>query len=126
MGADVDGGKAHQHEEGGDEGHEPAAVRANGQEQQDERHADMTAGEGGGGDDDAQTAPDPDPVITGNVDGNEVVDSGDVTYLVNHLLGQTPDNFVIEAADVNGDGEVDIADVAALTAAIMEQMGVQE
>ena len=89
-------------------------------------HHAVDSPQGGGGDDDAQTAPDPDPVITGNVDGNEVVDSGDVTYLVNHLLGQTPDNFVIEAADVNGDGEVDIADVAALTAAIMEQMGVQE
>ena len=65
--------------------------------------------------------PDPDPVITpGNVDGNEAVDSGDVTYLVKHLLGQTPDDFVSEAADVNGDGEVNIADVTALIAKIIK------
>ncbi len=65
--------------------------------------------------------PDPDPVITpGNVDGNETVDSGDVTVLVSHLFGQTPDDFVSEAADVNGDGEVNIADVTALIAKIIK------
>jgi hypothetical protein len=64
--------------------------------------------------------PDPDPVTPGNVDGNEVVDSGDVTYLVNHLLGQRPDDFVSEAADMNGDGEVNIADVTALIAKIIK------
>ncbi len=65
--------------------------------------------------------PDPDPVITpGNVDGNETVDSSDVSALVSHLFGQTPDDFVSEAADVNGDGEVNIADVTALIAKIIK------
>ena len=65
--------------------------------------------------------PNPDPVITpGNVDGNETVDSGDVTYLIKHLLGQAPDDFVSEAADVNVDGEVNIADVTALIAKIIK------
>ena len=49
VGADVDGGEAHQQEEREDDVEEATAAGAPGQEQQDERESDMTAGEGGRG-----------------------------------------------------------------------------
>ena len=63
--------------------------------------------------------PDPDP-IAGDLDGSGTLDIDDVTALVCHLTGkETPEGFVSEAADVNGDGEVNIADVIALIDLIM-------
>lgn len=47
-----------------------------------------------------------------NNDGN--VNIGDVTALINHILGNTPDNFIAALADINGDGNVNIGDVTAL------------
>lgn len=47
----------------------------------------------------------------GNVNGDKVVDADDVLATVEHILGQTPDDFDASAADTNGDGEVTIADV---------------
>ena len=47
----------------------------------------------------------------GNVNGDEEVDADDVLATVEHILGQTPDDFDASAADTNGDGEVTIADV---------------
>ena len=42
------------------------------------------------------------------------IDKNDVNAIVNHLLGYTPDNFNEGAADVNGDGNVNISDIVAL------------
>lgn len=50
----------------------------------------------------------------GDVNGDNIVDGKDVTWIVNHLIGQTPVGFNRGAADVNGDGRVDIVDVTAL------------
>ena len=47
-----------------------------------------------------------------NVDGK--VDFADVTAIVNHILGNTPSKFNAQAANVNGDKEVSIADVTSL------------
>ena len=47
-----------------------------------------------------------------NVDGK--VDFADVTAIVNHILGKTPSKFNAQAANVNGDEEVSIADVTTL------------
>ena len=47
-----------------------------------------------------------------NIDGK--VDFADVTAIVNHILGNTPSKFNAQAANVNGDKEVSIADVTSL------------
>ena len=38
----------------------------------------------------------------------------DANMIVNYYLGNNPEGFVIEAADVNEDGEVTIADANAI------------
>ena len=47
-----------------------------------------------------------------NCDGG--VNISDVTALIDHLLGDTPTSFDIDAADVNRDGGVNISDVTTL------------
>ena len=60
--------------------------------------------------------------IAGDLDGSGTLDSGDVMALVCHLTGQeTPEGFDSEAADVNGDNEVNIADVTALIDLILNR-----
>ena len=53
-------------------------------------------------------------VVIGDVNGDGKVDSADISSLVSHIIGQTPEDFVGEAADVNDDKAVDMADVAAI------------
>ena len=53
-------------------------------------------------------------VLTGDVNDDGEVNIGDVTAIIDYLLGNASDTFNIEAADVNGDGEVNIADVTAI------------
>jgi len=50
----------------------------------------------------------------GDVSGNETFDIGDVTLLIDYVLGRDIflDEFQLAAADINGDGKVDIDDVA--------------
>ena len=50
----------------------------------------------------------------GDVNCDNFIDKNDVNAIVNHLLGYTPDNFNEGAADVNGDGNVNISDIVAL------------
>lgn len=51
--------------------------------------------------------------IPGDVTGNDVIDIGDVTLLIDIVLGKTVnlDEFALVAADANRDGEVNIDDV---------------
>ena len=67
------------------------------------------------------TVPDPEPdPVEGDLDGSGTLDETDVTALVNHLTGQeTPEGFDPVAADINNDGDVNIADLAALIAAFL-------
>ena len=53
-------------------------------------------------------------VLTGDVNDDGEVNIGDVTAIIDYLLGNASDTFNIEAADVNGDGEVNIGDVTAI------------
>ena len=53
-------------------------------------------------------------LISGDVTGSGAVDALDVMTTISHILGQKPVQFFEEAADVNGDGKVDITDVTEL------------
>jgi hypothetical protein len=53
-------------------------------------------------------------VIPGDVNGSAKVDADDVTALANHLTGNTPTGFILEAADLTDDGKVDITDLTKL------------
>ena len=44
-----------------------------------------------------------------NNDGN--VDVADITAIASHILGNTPESFNAENADVNGDGAINLADI---------------
>lgn len=49
--------------------------------------------------------------IPGDVNSNGEVDENDIIAIVKHIMGQTPDNFDEEAADVNQDQKVNVADI---------------
>jgi hypothetical protein len=53
-------------------------------------------------------------IILGDVTGDGLLNVSDVTALIAYILGNTPVNFVEEAANVNGDGAVNVADVTLL------------
>jgi len=48
--------------------------------------------------------------VLGDVNGDGVVDISDYIGVANHILGNTPAGFDMDAADVNNDGEIDISD----------------
>lgn len=52
--------------------------------------------------------------LEGDVDGDGFADKDDVMLVISYLLGQDPDGFSIEAADLTGDGTVDITDLTQL------------
>lgn len=52
--------------------------------------------------------------LRGDANGDGKVDSADVSAIVNHILGNTPDDFIVDMADYNGDGNVDVVDVAGI------------
>lgn len=51
------------------------------------------------------------PIIPGDVDGNDIVNSVDIVEMMNYISGRQPKFFIEEAADVNNDGIVNIADI---------------
>ena len=55
-----------------------------------------------------------DPVMTGDIDNNGSVDEADRQALINHLLGKEVSGYHPTAADVDGDGRVNVRDVVAL------------
>lgn len=59
------------------------------------------------------------PPVPNDLTNDRQVDADDVRALVNHLLGNTPENFNIDAANINGDEEVNISDVTALIEIIL-------
>ena len=59
------------------------------------------------------------PPVLHDLTGDRRVDGADVRALVAHLLGNTPEGFNLDAADVNEDGYVNIRDVTALIAYIL-------
>lgn len=52
-----------------------------------------------------------DTIIPGDADGNKSVTKNDVVAMENYLLGNTPERFSLEAADINKDGRISIEDL---------------
>lgn len=57
----------------------------------------------------------------GDVNHDHDVDVNDVTAIISHILGSTPENFYLTEANVDGDalGDIDVNDVTALIALIL-------
>ena len=55
----------------------------------------------------------------GDVNGDGSISVTDVTFLVDKILGNVNDNFVMANADVNGDGFISVSDVTALVDIIL-------
>ena len=63
------------------------------------------------------------PVMTGDVNGDGLVDVLDVTALIGHVMGQTPERFILSNARVAGGGEdraVDVSDVTSLIQHVLD------
>ena len=50
----------------------------------------------------------------GDLNGDGFINIGDVTILIDYMLGDQIESFDIDNADVNGDGEINIGDVTAI------------
>jgi len=49
--------------------------------------------------------------LKGDVNNDGSVSVTDVTMVISHILGQTPEGFNKDAADINGDGSISVTDV---------------
>lgn len=58
--------------------------------------------------------------VSGNVNGDETVDTADLVLLMKNLVGVEGAEFAEDAGDVNGDGGIDILDVIALVRYLAE------
>lgn len=56
---------------------------------------------------------------SGDVNGDGMVSVSDVTMLVDHILGNTNDGFIIKNADITGDGVISVSDVTHLVDIIL-------
>ncbi len=61
------------------------------------------------------------PPMPGDVDGNGSLSIADATLLVDYLLNQEVEGFLVEAADVDGNDTVSIPDVTALIDLLVNQ-----
>lgn len=59
------------------------------------------------------------PIIPGDVNADKEVDVSDIAITVEHILGHSPNNFVFEAADLDSDNTVDVADLSLMANIIM-------
>ena len=55
-----------------------------------------------------------DTFVSGDANGDSVVDLADVVFLVNYLFGSGPEPFPLEAGDATCDGRIDLADLVFL------------
>ena len=55
----------------------------------------------------------------GDVNGDGSINITDVIFMVNHILGQDNDDFIIANADMNQSGGIDIGDVVRLVNMIL-------
>lgn len=60
-------------------------------------------------------------IITGDVNGDGLVDVLDVSYIIGHVLGENPYPFIIDQADLDMNGEISIEDVTKLIGMILKQ-----
>ena len=59
--------------------------------------------------------------IMGDANGDFKLDQKDVTAIVNHIMGDSPDNFDEKAADMNGDEKIDVTDIVLLNKLLGKQ-----
>ena len=59
-------------------------------------------------------------VILGDVNGDGYITVTDATSVVSHILQETPQEFIEEAADVNHDGRISVTDAAAIVRIILD------
>lgn len=57
-------------------------------------------------------------ILLGDVNGDGNVTGDDVDAVAKHIMGQTPDVFYVEAANVNGDDRIDAADIVLIVSMI--------
>lgn len=58
--------------------------------------------------------------LLGDANGDDLVDVGDVTAIINRILGMNPQPFIWGNSDVNSDGIIDVADVTAVINIILK------
>jgi hypothetical protein len=63
-------------------------------------------------------------VLAGDANDDGHVDANDITTLVQHLIGLTPQYFCAAAADVNGDNTISIADVVQMVEALVNDAAI--
>jgi len=59
--------------------------------------------------------------LKGDADGDGEIDVTDIVAMINYIMGQPSEKFVMPAADINDDGEVDIFDVMKAINLVMSQ-----
>lgn len=59
--------------------------------------------------------------LKGDADGDGEIDVTDIVAMINYIMGQPSEKFVMSAADINDDGEVDIFDVMMAINLVMSQ-----
>jgi hypothetical protein len=62
-------------------------------------------------------------VAPGDANGDGVINVTDVGMVIDHILENTPANFVRAAADMNNDGDVDVTDVGLIIDLILSDEG---
>ena len=60
------------------------------------------------------------PSNLGDVNGDGAITVTDVMMLVNYVLGNTNDNFILENANVNGDDKISVTDVMAVVKMVLQ------
>jgi hypothetical protein len=63
-------------------------------------------------------------VLAGDANDDGHVDANDITTLVQHLIGLTPQYFCAAAADVDGDNTISIADVVQMVEALVNDAAI--
>ena len=56
----------------------------------------------------------------GDANGDNSIDVGDISAIVNYIQQKAPANFVEEVADANSDGDIDVGDITAIVNLIVE------
>lgn len=57
--------------------------------------------------------------LLGDPNNDGSIDVVDITMIANHILGNNPENFIFEAADVDVDGTVDVNDIISIANIIL-------
>ena len=58
-------------------------------------------------------------IITGDVNGDGLVNVTDIVSTVNYIMEKPADSFNKDAADLNGDGKVNVTDIVMMVSIIM-------